>query len=245
MSHMMVLREHRMLQLRRAEERGHADLGWLNSHHTFSFADYHDRNQMGWGPLRVINDDTVVANQGFPAHSHKDMEIISYVLDGALEHKDSIGTGSVIRPGDVQMMEAGTGVTHSEFNASTTEPVHFLQIWVIPKFSGLKPSYQQRQFSEAEKRGKFRVVVSKEGEDNSLHIHQDMSMYSALIDGDEVVEWRLAPSRLAYVHVARGKVRVNGTQLADGDGLKVADETHLRFDGGEKAEILLFDLPPK
>lgn len=234
-----------MLQLRRAEERGHADLGWLNSHHTFSFAHYHDRNQMGWGPLRVINDDTVIANEGFPAHSHRDMEIISYVLDGALEHKDSIGTGSVIRPGDVQMMEAGTGVTHSEFNASPTEPVHFLQIWVIPKFSGLKPSYQQRHFSEAEKRGKFRVVVSKEGEENALRIHQDMAMYSALIDGDEVVEWRLAPSRLAYVHIARGKVRVNGTQLADGDGLKIADESLLRFEGGEKAEVLLFDLPPK
>jgi hypothetical protein len=237
--------ERRMLQIRRAEERGHADHGWLNSHHTFSFAAYHDREQMGWGPLRVINDDTVAAHEGFPTHFHSDMEIISYVLDGALEHKDTIGTGSVIRPGDVQMMEAGTGVAHSEFNASATEPVHFLQIWVIPKLSGLPPTYQQRHFDDEEKRGKFRLVVSKEGQDDSLRIRQDMSMYSALINGDELVERDLDRSRLAYVHVARGQIRVNGNKLSAGDGIKIADESHLKFEGGVEAEILLFDLPGK
>ncbi|HYD63561.1 MAG TPA: pirin family protein [Noviherbaspirillum sp.] len=233
-----------MLQIRRAEDRGHANHGWLNSHHTFSFAGYYDREQMGWGPLRVINDDTVDAQEGFPTHSHKDMEIISYVLEGALEHKDTIGTGSVIRPGDVQMMEAGTGIAHSEFNASVTEPVHFLQIWVIPKFAGLEPSYQQRHFSDEEKRGKFRLVVSKEGQEGALRIHQDMSMYAGLFDGGETAEWTLDPSRLAYVHVARGAITINGSRLAAGDGLKIAGEPRLDFKDGEKAEVLLFDLPP-
>ena len=234
-----------MLQIRRAEDRGHANHGWLNSHHTFSFAEYYDREQMGWGPLRVINDDTVDPHEGFPTHSHKDMEIISYVLEGALEHKDTIGTGSVIRPGDVQMMEAGTGIAHSEFNASKTEPVHFLQIWVIPKFAGLKPSYQQRHFSDEEKRGKFRLVVSKEGEDGALRVHQDMSLYAGLFDGSEAAEWTLDPARLAYVHVARGAITVNGNRLKAGDGLKIAGESRLDFKDGEQAEILLFDLPPK
>lgn len=234
-----------MLQIRRADERGHANHGWLNSHHTFSFGDYYDHQQMGWGPLRVINDDTVDARAGFPSHSHRDMEIISYVLEGALEHKDSIGTGSVILPGDVQMMEAGTGVAHSEFNASANEPVHFLQIWVEPKLSGLRPSYQQHHFSADEKRGKFRLVVSSEGRDRSLRIHQDMAMYSALIDGDERVECDLDPTRLAYVHVARGAIKVNGLALGEGDGVKIAGESHLKFADGEDAEVLLFDLPPK
>jgi redox-sensitive bicupin YhaK (pirin superfamily) len=232
-----------MVELRKADERGHGDFGWLNSYHSFSFGEYYDLKHMQWGPLRVINDDTVAPGGGFPPHSHKDMEIISYVLDGALAHQDSIGTGSEIRPGDVQMMEAGTGVTHSEFNASDKDSVHFLQIWVIPRFSGLKPSYQQHHFSDAEKRGKFRLVISKEGKDDSLRIHQDMSMYSALINGDEAIEWSQDPSRLAYVHVATGAVHVNGMEVKAGDGIRIARESQLKFDHGQDAEVLLFDLP--
>lgn len=233
-----------MLQVRRADERGHAKFDWLDSYHTFSFGQYHDRKQMGWGPLRVINDDTVAPNEGFPTHSHKDMAIISYVLDGGLEHKDSMGTGSIIRPGDVQMMEAGTGVAHSEFNTSDSGPVHFLQIWVIPKFSGLKPSYQQHHFGEEKKRGKLCLLVSGGGESHSLRVHQDMSMYGALLDGDEVIEWSQDSSRLAYIHVARGAVSVNGMAVGEGDGIKIAEESHLRFENGRNAEILLLDLPP-
>ena len=232
-----------MMQVRKAADRGHANFGWLDSYHTFSFGEYFDTKNMNWGPLRVIKDDTVAGGGGFPTHSHRDMEIISYVLDGALEHKDSMGTGSVIRPGDVQMMEAGTGVAHSEYNASKSDSVHFLQIWVIPKFTGLKPSYQQRHFPVEEKRGQFRLVVSREGQDGSLRIHQDMAMYSALLDGDEMIKWDQDPARLAYVHIARGAVTVNGVDLNAGDGLKISVEPHLRFENGRHAEILLFDLP--
>jgi hypothetical protein len=237
-------KEIKMMQVRKAAERGHANFGWLNSYHTFSFGEYYDPQNMNWGPLRVINDDTVAGGGGFPTHSHRNMEIISYVLDGALEHKDSMGTGSVIRPGDVQMMEAGTGVAHSEFNASKNAPVHFLQIWVIPKLSDLKPSYQQQHFAEKEKRGKFRVVVSPEGENGSLRIHQDMIMYGALLNDEEAIDWKQDPSRLAYVHVARGRVTVNGMELSAGDGMKISNEPDLRFEQGREAEILLFDLPP-
>jgi redox-sensitive bicupin YhaK (pirin superfamily) len=233
-----------MLQVRKANERGHAQFDWLNSFHTFSFGDYHDPKQMGWGPLRVINDDTVAAGEGFPKHPHSNMEIISYVLEGALAHEDTIGTGSVIRPGDVQMMEAGTGIAHSEFNNSDKEPVHFLQIWVVPNRSGA-PSYQQRHYSEDEKRGKFRVVVSPDGRDESLSIRQDVSLYSALIDGDESIEWKLDLARPAYVHIARGTVTLNGMGLGAGDGVRIAGESSLKFENGSDAEVLLFDLPPQ
>jgi quercetin 2,3-dioxygenase len=232
-----------MLHVRKASERGRAQFDWLDSYHTFSFGGYYDQEQMGWGPLRVINDDTVAPGGGFPTHPHRDMEIISYVLEGALAHRDSIGTGSEIRPGDVQMMEAGTGVAHSEFNASDRHPVHFLQIWVIPESAGLPPSYQQHHFADEEKRGRFCLVVSPEGRANSLRIHQDVSVYTALVDGAESVDWAHDASRLGYVHVARGALKVNGMKVQAGDGIKVVDEANLKFEGGEQAEVLVFDLP--
>lgn len=232
-----------MLEIRKAADRGHAQHGWLNSHHTFSFAEYYDRAHMGWSALRVINDDTVQAGEGFGAHGHRDMEIFSYVLEGALEHKDSMGSGSVIRPGDVQLMSAGTGVQHSEFNHSRTEPVHFLQIWIIPKFSGIKPNYQEKRFSDEEKRGRLRLVVSPDGQDGSLTIVQDARVYAGLLDGDEKIEQPLPAGRHAYVHVARGQLTLNGLSLSAGDGVKIADETMLTLAGGENAEVLVFDLP--
>ncbi|HEY9573331.1 MAG TPA: pirin family protein [Pusillimonas sp.] len=232
-----------MLELRHAAERGHAQHGWLNSHHTFSFAEYYDHQQMGWSALRVINDDTVQAGEGFGTHGHRDMEIFSYVLEGALEHKDSMGSGSVIRPGDVQLMSAGTGVQHSEFNHSRTEPVHFLQIWIIPKFSGVKPNYQEKHYPEEEKRGKLRLILSPDGQDGSLTIGQDARVYAGLLDGDEKVEQPLAAGRHAYVHVARGQLSLNGLQLSAGDGVKIADETLLTLADGKGAEVLVFDLP--
>ncbi len=232
-----------MLEIRHAQARGHANHGWLNSYHTFSFADYFDPAEMGWGPLRVINDDTVAGGQGFGTHPHRNMEIISYVLEGALEHRDTIGTGSVMRPGDVQMMEAGSGIAHSEFNHSATEPVHFLQIWIMPNKAGIEPSYQQRHFAEAEKRGKLRLIVSPDGRDDSLRIQQDASVYSALLDGEEAITWTKEASRLAYLHVARGELRVNGLAVSAGDGIKIAGETRLVLEQGKQAEVLLFDLP--
>ncbi len=232
-----------MLEVRKAQERGHADHGWLNSYHTFSFASYFDPDEMGWGPLRVINDDTVAPGKGFGTHSHSDMEIISYVLEGALEHKDTIGTGSIIKPGDVQLMEAGTGIAHSEFNHSQKEPVHFLQIWITPNKKGIRPSYQQRHFDFNEKRGRLRVVVSPDGQNDSLKIHQDAYVYSALLDGDEVIEWMQDMKRIAYIHVARGSLVVNRLNVNAGDGIKVSEETRLVLEKGSSAEILLFDLP--
>lgn len=232
-----------MLQVRKANERGHAQFEWLNSYHTFSFGHYYDPQHMGWGPLRVINDDTVDPAGGFPTHSHSNMEIISYVLEGALEHKDTLGTGSVIRPGDVQMMEAGYGIAHSEFNASEQEPVHFLQIWVIPDRSGIRPSYQQKHFTEEEKRGKFCLLVSPDGHGGSLRIQQDVQLYSALLDGEETIDWTHDTARHGYVHVARGSMTINGMQVSAGDGIRITGETRLRFDGGKNAEALLFDLP--
>lgn len=232
-----------MLELRKAADRGHAQHGWLNSHHTFSFADYYDRQQMGWSALRVINDDTVQPGEGFGTHGHRDMEIFSYVLEGALEHKDSMGSGSVIRPGDVQLMSAGTGVQHSEFNHSRTEPVHFLQIWIVPKFSGIKPNYQEKRFADEEKRGVLRLVVSPDGQDGSLTIAQDASVYAGLLDGNEKIEHPLAAGRHAYVHVARGQLSLNGVELSAGDGVKIADESLLTLADGKDAEILVFDLP--
>ncbi len=232
-----------MIELRKAADRGHAQHGWLNSHHTFSFAEYFDPKQMGWGALRVINDDTVQPGEGFGTHGHRDMEIISYVLDGALEHKDSMGSGSFIRSGDVQVMSAGTGVHHSEFNHSHSEPVHFLQIWIVPKFTGVKPNYQEKFFDAADKRGKLRLVVSPDGRDGSLTIVQDALMHVALLDGDERIDYSLAPGRRAYVHLARGALTLNGQPMVAGDGVKIADEAALGFSNGHDAEVLLFDLP--
>jgi redox-sensitive bicupin YhaK (pirin superfamily) len=231
-----------MLTLRQSKNRGHAEHGWLDSFHTFSFAEYYDPEHMGWGALRVINDDTVQPGHGFPTHAHRDMEIISYVLEGELEHKDSTGTGEVIRPGDVQLMSAGTGVRHSEFNPSRENPVHFLQIWIVPKLTGTPAGYQQKFFDPSEKRGRLRLLVSPDGRDGSLEIGQDASLYAALIDEDEHVLHEMAPGRRAYIHVARGEATLNGQRLRAGDGMKVEDESGLSISHGKKAEILLFDL---
>ncbi|PLC50708.1 quercetin 2,3-dioxygenase [Pollutimonas subterranea] len=231
-----------MLEIRKAADRGHAQHGWLNSHHTFSFAEYYDQQQMGWSHLRVINDDTVQAGEGFGTHGHRDMEIISYVLEGALEHKDSMGSGSVIRPGDVQIMSAGTGVRHSEFNHSRAEPVHFLQIWIVPKFSGIKPNYQEKRYDDAQKRGNLCLVASPDGANGSLIVAQDAKMFAGLLDGAERIEHALASGRHAYLHVARGALTLNGVALAAGDGVKIADETSLTLADGNNAEVLLFDL---
>ena len=232
-----------MIEVRQAADRGHANHGWLNSHHTFSFAGYHDPRHMGFSALRVINDDTVAAGAGFDTHSHRDMEILSYVLEGALAHKDSMGSGSVIHPGDVQLMSAGRGVSHSEFNGSKTDSSHFLQIWIMPKFTGIKPNYQEKFFSPEEKRGQLRLVAAQDGRDGSLTIVQDTEIFAGLLDGDERIVKTLAPGRRAYLHVARGSLTFNGVALAAGDGVKIADETELTFEGGNQAEVLFFDLP--
>jgi hypothetical protein len=231
-----------MIALRKSAERGFADHGWLKSFHTFSFADYYDPGNMGFGPLRVINEDRVAPGQGFGKHPHRDMEIISYVLDGELEHKDSMGTGSVIRPGDVQRMSAGTGVFHSEYNPSAKNSVHFLQIWIEPDDLGIKPSYEQKFFGPDEKRGKLRLLASPDGRDGSVTIHQDAQLYAALLDGDETVTHRLARGRKAYVHVARGAATVNGQPLGSGDALKADGESEIVIENGNNAEVLLFDL---
>ncbi|HMN70496.1 MAG TPA: pirin family protein [Rhodoblastus sp.] len=230
------------LTIRKAEERGQANFGWLDSKHSFSFGHYYDPNHMGFGPLRVINDDRVAPAGGFPTHPHSDMEIISYVLEGALEHKDSLGTGSVIRPGDVQRMSAGTGVRHSEFNASKSEPVHFLQIWVIPEKRGLPPSYEQKTFSDAEKRGRLRLVGSRDGRDGSITIHQDVDLYAALLARGDEVAHEIAAGRGAWVQVARGSVTLNGETLKEGDGVAVSASGPLRLKGADDAEVLLFDM---
>jgi quercetin 2,3-dioxygenase len=236
-------KERNMLTFRRAEERGRANFGWLDSRHSFSFGHYFDPAHMGFGPLRVINDDRVAAGEGFPTHPHADMEIVSYVLEGALEHKDSLGTGSVIRPGDVQRMSAGSGIRHSEFNASKTEPVHFLQIWIVPEKKGLKPSYEQKAFSREEKRGVLRLVGSRGGRDGSVTIHRDVDLYATVLGEGETVTHALAPGRQAWVQVARGSARLNGEQLYPGDGVAVAEPGSLELAGtSEDAEILLFDL---
>ncbi len=232
-----------MIDIRQAADRGHANHGWLDSHHSFSFGSYYDAEQMGWGALRVINDDTVAAGGGFDTHGHRDMEILSYVLEGELAHRDSMGSGSVIRPGDVQLMSAGRGVTHSEFNGSATAPVHFLQIWVMPKFTGVRPNYQEKFFDAADKRGKLRLIASPDGADGSLTIVQDTQIHAALLDGDERIAYTLPAGRRAYLHVARGSLRLNGQSLAAGDGVKIVDEAELVLDGGDDAEVLFFDLP--
>jgi len=232
-----------MIELRKAADRGHANHGWLDSHHTFSFANYFDPAQMGWRVLRVINDDTVEAGQGFGTHGHRDMEIISYVLQGELAHKDSMGSGSVIRHGDIQLMSAGTGVRHSEFNASQTDPVHFLQIWIVPKFTGVKPNYQEKFFAPEDKRGKLKLVISPDGRDGSLSIVQDTLIHAALLDGSERISYEVAPGRHAYLHVAQGSLQLNDQPMHAGDGAKITGETALQMTEGRSAEFLLFDLP--
>ena len=235
-----------MIALRPAAERGHANHGWLDSHHTFSFADYYDPKNMGFRNLRVINDDRVAPGQGFGTHPHSDMEIVSYVLEGALQHKDSMGTGSTIVPGDVQRMSAGTGVRHSEFNASKTDPVHFLQIWILPAQRGIAPGYEQKAFTAADKRGRLRVVASPDGRDGSVTVHSDVVLHAGLFDGKaapERAELPLAKGRHAWVHVARGKARINGRALGEGDGLALSDEPAVVVEGVDDAEVLVFDLP--
>jgi len=233
-----------MLAIRKGEERGVADHGWLSSRHTFSFADYYDPRHMGVGPLRVINEDRVQPGQGFGAHGHRDMEIISYVLEGELAHQDSMGTGSVIRYGDVQRMSAGSGVRHSEFNHSTTDAVHFLQIWIMPDVDGIDPGYEQKHFDPASKRGRLRLIASPDGGDGSVSIHQNARVYAALLEeGDASVEHELAEGRLGYVHVARGTVSVNGVRLSAGDAVTVNDEALVVLEDARGAEVLLFDLP--
>lgn len=231
-----------MLNIRKASERGHANLGWLDTHHTFSFADYHDPNHMGFARLRVINDDIVAPGRGFGTHPHRDMEIITYVLEGALEHRDSMGNGSVMRPGDVQRMSAGTGVSHSEFNHSREEPVHLLQIWLLPDRRGHEPGYEQKHFADAEKRGRLRLIASPDGRDGSVSVHQDVRVYAALLDGDEAVSHEIERGRVAWIHVARGAVAVNGQALEAGDGAPIDTAGLLQFNDGEQAEILLFDM---
>ena len=232
-----------MLTVRKAADRGHADHGWLDTHHTFSFANYYDPRHMGFGPLRVINDDTVGPDGGFPSHRHRDMEIISYVLEGALEHKDSMGNGSVIKPGDVQRMSAGTGVTHSEYNASGSEPVHFLQIWIEPERNGLPAGYEQKYFSEADKRGRLRLVASPDGAEGSVRIQQDARMYAGILaDGDDVT-YAFANGRQGWLHVATGSVELNGKALAAGDGVAITEEQQLVLRSNARGEVLLFDLP--
>jgi len=230
------------LTLRRSNERGHANFGWLDSRHSFSFGHYHDPKHMGFGPLRVINDDRVAPGGGFATHPHSDMEIISYVLEGGLAHKDSLGTGSVIRPGDVQRMSAGTGIRHSEFNASKTEPVHFLQIWIIPERKGLAPGYEQKTFADAEKRGKLRLVGSRDGRGGSVTIHRDVDLYATLLSAGETVTHQLPPGRSAWVQVARGSLLLNSERLAEGDGVAVSAPGTLRLEGVDDAEVLLFDM---
>jgi hypothetical protein len=229
-----------MITVRKAAERGHADHGWLDSHHTFSFADYYDPAHMGFRGLRVINDDRVAAGKGFGSHPHRDMEIISYVLEGALAHKDSTGTGATIRPGDVQRMSAGTGVVHSEHNASKTEGVHFLQIWLLPAKRGIAPGYEQKTF--ADKRGKLVLVASPDGAAGSITIHTDARVYAGELGAGEHAELPLADKRGAWVHVARGKVRVNGQEAGEGDGVAIESEREIRVDGVDSGEVLVFDL---
>lgn len=232
-----------MITIRHANERGYADYGWLKSRHTFPFAEYVDPNFLGFSRLRVINDDRVAASAGFPTHPHRNMEIVSYVLDGAMEHKDSMGFGSVIRPGDVQRMTAGTGVTHSEFNASDTEPLHFLQIWILPNQNGLKPGYEQKHFDEQQRRGRLRLVGSADGREDSILIHQDVNLYAGLFDAGESDEISQAADRKYYVHVARGTIDVDDTRLNEGDGAFVERQPNLSVQGVNRGEVLVFDLP--
>ena len=232
-----------MITLRTASSRGHADHGWLDSHHSFSFAGYHDPDHMGYGPLRVINEDRVQPGKGFGTHGHRDMEILSYVLDGELAHRDDMGNGSVIVPGDVQRMSAGRGVMHSEFNPSATNPVHFLQIWIEPAEHGIPASYEQAHVSADARRGRLALIAAPAGEGGAVQIHQDARLYATLLDGDEAVTQAILPDPRTYVHVARGVVAVNGTVLHAGDAARIEGEPAVHLDKGNGAEVLLFDLP--
>ena len=232
-----------MIVQRPAAERGHANHGWLDSHHSFSFADYYDPAHMGFGPLRVINEDRVQPGMGFGTHGHRDMEIISYVLAGKLSHQDNMGNGSIIAPGDVQRMSAGRGVLHSEFNPSSTDGVHFLQIWIEPAQRGIAPSYEQARVDAAAKRGTLALLAAPAGQGGAVAIHQDARLYAGLFDGAESAVHAVAPGRRAYVHVARGAANVNGAPLGAGDAVRIEDEAEVRIDAGRDAEVLLFDLP--
>lgn len=232
-----------MIQLRRGKDRGHTKLSWLDSRHTFSFGDYYDPENMGFSHLRVINEDRVIPGAGFPAHSHRDMEIITYVLEGALAHKDSTGTSSVIRAGDVQRMSAGTGISHSEYNASQTEPVRFLQIWIIPNDRGLEPGYEQRSFKLENNSGKWVLVAAQNGRDGAVKIHQDVELYLAVISKGQQLSYPLKPGRQAWLQVTGGAATVNGTPLGTGDGAGVSEEDRLKVAASDHAEVLLFDLP--
>ncbi len=232
-----------MIALRPAAERGHANHGWLDSWHSFSFAGYHDDNHVHWGPLRVINEDRVQPGRGFGTHGHRDMEIISYVIEGALGHKDSMGNAASIVPGEVQRMSAGSGVTHSEYNHDANGTTHFLQIWIVPSTAGIAPGYAQQSFTDADKRGRVRLVVSPDGAEGSVSIQQDARMYAGLFDGDERATLDLDEGRLGYVHVVRGEVAVNGHALKAGDALMYRDEPRVEVSGGIDAEVLVFDLP--
>jgi quercetin 2,3-dioxygenase len=232
-----------MIEIRRGNERGHAEHGWLDSWHSFSFADYHDPAHMGFSALRVINEDRIQPGTGFGTHGHRDMEIISYVLQGALGHKDSMGTGSTIVPGDVQRMSAGSGVRHSEQNQDKAGVTHFLQIWIEPNVQGIAPGYEQKHFDAVSKRGRLRLVASPDGADGSVTIHQDARIYAGLFTGAERVARQIAPGRKAYLHVVRGKLTANGTPLAAGDALKMSGVPEVLIEQGEDAEVLLFDLP--
>ena len=232
-----------MITIRKSTERGHARHGWLDTYHTFSFAEYLDPEQMGFRALRVINEDRVEPGRGFATHPHRDMEILTYVLDGAVEHKDSMGNGSRIRPGDVQRMSAGTGVTHSEYNPSASEPLHLLQIWILPSRKGLAPGYEQKAFAESEKRGRLRLVASGDGRDGSVTIHQDVDLYATVLEGGANVRFALRPGRHAWLQVADGEIGLGGRTLAAGDGAAVSDEAAIEITGGdERSEVLLFDL---
>ncbi len=231
-----------MLTIRRAENRGHARFDWLDSRHTFSFGSYHDPRHMGFGPLRVINDDRVIPGAGFDTHGHRDMEIVTYVLDGALAHKDSLGNGSVIRPGEIQRMSAGTGITHSEFNDSASDPVHFLQIWIEPAQIGLTPGYEQKPILPDAREDRFALLASPDGRDGSVTVHQDAALWGALLSPGTSIAHGLAPGRLAWLHVAEGALEVNGEYLETGDGLAVRDETELTVTAVDTSDVLLFDM---
>lgn len=231
-----------MIQVRRAEERGHANHGWLDTNFTFSFANYYDPRYMGFRSLRVINDDRIAGGGGFGTHGHRDMEIVTYILEGALEHRDSMGTGSVIRAGDVQRMSAGAGVQHSEFNGSKTDPAHLLQIWILPEEDGIEPAYEEKAFSDEEKRNRLRLIASRDGRDGSLTIHQDASILATVLENGNEVTHELEPNRHAWVHVARGSARLNGKRLEAGDGAAVSGERSLSLVGEDAAEVLVFDL---
>jgi redox-sensitive bicupin YhaK (pirin superfamily) len=232
-----------MITVRKSADRGRAELGWLDTRHTFSFAEYYDPRHMGFRALRVINDDRVAPRTGFPSHPHRDMEIVTYVLEGALAHEDSMGNGSVVRAGDVQRMSAGTGIVHSEVNASHSEPLHLLQIWILPERQDLRPSYEQKTFSDGEKRGRLRRIVSRDGGEGSVSIHQDVDLYATVLGRDQTVRHTLRPGRHAWLQVARGTLTLNGRALEAGDGAAVSDEVTLEFAGSaERAEALVFDL---